>query len=48
LRDKEVTCEEKLTTRAHMQIREDCRRLGNQHGAKEAVGWAEMGLGRPA
>jgi hypothetical protein len=48
LRDKELTCEEKLTTRAHMQIREDCRRLGNQHQAKEAVGWAKMGLGLPA
>jgi hypothetical protein len=31
-----------------MQIREDSRRLGNQHWAKEAVGWAEMGPGRLA
>jgi hypothetical protein len=35
-------------TRAHMQIREDSRRLGNQHRAKEAAGWAEVGPGRPA
>jgi hypothetical protein len=31
-----------------MQIREDSRRLGNQHRAKEGAGWAEVGLGRPA
>jgi hypothetical protein len=31
-----------------MQIREDSRRLGNQHRAKEAAGWAEVGPGRPA
>jgi hypothetical protein len=30
-----------------MQIREDSRRLGNQHWAKEATGWAEVGPGRP-
>jgi hypothetical protein len=35
-------------TRAHMQIREDSRRLWNQHPAKEAAGWAKVGLGRPA
>jgi hypothetical protein len=35
-------------TRAHMQIREDSRRLGNQYHAKEAAGWAEVGPGRPA
>jgi hypothetical protein len=29
--------EKKLTTRAHMQIREDSRRFGNQHLAKEAA-----------
>jgi hypothetical protein len=39
---------EKLTTRAHMQKGEGSRRLGNQRRAKEAVDWAEMGLGRPA
>jgi hypothetical protein len=27
---------------------EASRRLGNRHHAKEAVGWAWMGLGRPA
>jgi hypothetical protein len=31
-----------------MQIREDSRRLKNQHRAKEAIGWAEVGLGWPA
>jgi hypothetical protein len=31
-----------------MQIREDSRRLGNQHRAKEVADWAEVGLGRPA
>jgi hypothetical protein len=31
-----------------MQIREDSRRLGNRHRAKEVVGWAEVGPGRPA
>jgi hypothetical protein len=31
-----------------MQIREDSRRLGIQHRAKEAAGWAEVGPGRPA
>jgi hypothetical protein len=35
-------------TRAHMQVREESRRLGNQHRAKEAAGWAEVGPGRPA
>jgi hypothetical protein len=30
-----------------MHIREDSRRLGNQHRAKEAACWAEVGLGRP-
>jgi hypothetical protein len=30
--------EEKLTTRAQMQFREDSRRLGNQHRAKETAG----------
>jgi hypothetical protein len=39
---------EKLTTRAHMQKGEGSRRLGNQHQAKEATNWAEMGLGRSA
>jgi hypothetical protein len=34
--------------RAHMQNREDSRRLGNQHRAKEAAGWAEVGPSRPA
>jgi hypothetical protein len=34
--------------RAHMQIREDSRRLGNQHQAKKATSWAEVGPGRPA
>jgi hypothetical protein len=34
-------------TRAHVQIREDSRRLGNQHRAKEAAGWAEVGPGQP-
>jgi hypothetical protein len=28
-----------------MQIREVSRRLGNQHWAKEAAGWAEVGPG---
>jgi hypothetical protein len=31
-----------------MQIREDSRRLRNQHRAKEVAGWAEVGPGRPA
>jgi hypothetical protein len=31
-----------------MQIGEDSRRLENRHRAKEAVGWAEVGPGRPA
>jgi hypothetical protein len=31
-----------------MQIREDFRRLRNQHQEKEAAGWAEVGPGRPA
>jgi hypothetical protein len=31
-----------------MQKREGSRRLGNQHRAKEATGWAEVGPGRPA
>jgi hypothetical protein len=39
---------EKLTTRAHMQKGEESRRLGNQHQAKEAVDWAEMGPRRSA
>jgi hypothetical protein len=39
---------EKLTTRAHMQKGEGSRRLGNQHRAKEATNWAEMGPGRSA
>jgi hypothetical protein len=43
-----IQSEEKLTTKAHMQIREDSRRLGNQHRAKEAAGWAEVGPGRLA
>jgi hypothetical protein len=30
-------------TRAHMKMGEDSRRLGNQHRAKEATGWAEVG-----
>jgi hypothetical protein len=43
-----IQSEEKLTTRARMQIREDSRRLGNRHQAKEAAGSAKVGLGRPA
>jgi hypothetical protein len=35
-------------SRAHMQLGEYSRRLGKQHQAKEAAGWAEMGLVRPA
>jgi hypothetical protein len=35
-------------TRARMQIREDSRRLGNQHRAKKATGWAEVDPSRPA
>jgi hypothetical protein len=35
----------RLTTRVHMQIREDSRRLGNRHRAKEAAGWDEVGPG---
>jgi hypothetical protein len=35
-------------TRAHMQKGEDYRKLGKQHRAKEAAGWAEVGPGRPA
>jgi hypothetical protein len=31
-----------------MQLGEDSRRLGKQHRAKEAVGWAKVGPGRPA
>jgi hypothetical protein len=31
-----------------MQKGEASRRLGNQHHAKEAAGWARMGPGRPA
>jgi hypothetical protein len=31
-----------------MQLGEDSRRLGKQHRAKEAAGWAEVGPGRPA
>jgi hypothetical protein len=31
-----------------MQKGEGSRRLGNQHRAKEVVGWAKMGPGRPA
>jgi hypothetical protein len=31
-----------------MKIMEDCRRIGNQHRAKDAAGWAEVGLDRPA
>jgi hypothetical protein len=31
-----------------MQIREEFRRLGNKHRATKAVGWAEVGPGRPA
>jgi hypothetical protein len=38
----------KLTTRAHMQKGEGSRRLGKQHQAKQAVGWADVGPGRPA
>jgi hypothetical protein len=34
-------------TWAHMQKGEGSRRLRNRHRAKEAVGWAEMGPGRP-
>jgi hypothetical protein len=39
---------EKQMTRAHMQKGEGSRRLGNQHNAKEAADWAEMGPGRSA
>jgi hypothetical protein len=31
-----------------MQLGEDSRRLGKQHRAKKAAGWAEVGPGRPA
>jgi hypothetical protein len=31
-----------------MQKGEDSRRLRKQHEAKEAMGWAEVGPGRPA
>jgi hypothetical protein len=31
-----------------MQLGEDSRRLGKQHQAKEAAGWAEVGPGQPA
>jgi hypothetical protein len=31
-----------------MQLGEDSRKLGKQHRAKEAAGWAEVGPGRPA
>jgi hypothetical protein len=30
-----------------MQKGEDSRRLGKQHQAKEATGWADVGPGRP-
>jgi hypothetical protein len=43
-----IQFEVKLMTRAHMHIREDSRGPGNQHRAKEAAGWAEVGPGRPA
>jgi hypothetical protein len=43
-----VQLREKLTTRAHMQKGEGSRRLGNQHHAKEATDWAEVGPGRSA
>jgi hypothetical protein len=43
-----IQFEEKLTTRAHMQKGENSRRLGKQHQAKQAVGWAEVGPDRPA
>jgi hypothetical protein len=43
-----IQSEEKLTTRAHMQKGEGSRRLRNRHQAKQAVGWAEVGRGRPA
>jgi hypothetical protein len=43
-----IQSEEKLTTRAHMQKEEGYRRLGKQHEAKQAVGCAEVGPGRPA
>jgi hypothetical protein len=43
-----IQSEGKLTTRAHMQMAEDSRRLGNRHRAKEATGWAEVVPGRPA
>jgi hypothetical protein len=31
-----------------MQLWEDSRRLGKQHQAKKAAGWAEVGPDRPA
>jgi hypothetical protein len=34
-------------TRAHMQKGQGSRRLGNQHRAKEAADWAEMGRSDP-
>jgi hypothetical protein len=34
-------------SRAHMEKGEDSRRLGKQHQAKEAAGWAEVSPGRP-
>jgi hypothetical protein len=43
-----IQSEEKLTIRANMQKGEGSKRLGNRHQAKQAVGWAEVGPGRPA
>jgi hypothetical protein len=43
-----IQSEEKLTTSAHMQKGEGSRRLGKQHQAKQAIGWAEVGPGWPA
>jgi hypothetical protein len=39
---------EKLTTWTYMQKGETSRKQGNRRRAKEALGWAWMGLGRPA
>jgi hypothetical protein len=39
---------EKLTTWTYMQKGETSRKQGNRHRAKEASGWAWMGLGRLA
>jgi hypothetical protein len=47
LRESFIQSEEKLATRAHMQKGGGSRRLGNRHQAKQAVGWAEVGPGRP-